>query len=149
MEAERRREVGKRIAVARVAKGWTQKQLAAALGLRAEQTVGNYEAGRRDASRRIEQIAGVLDKPVRWFFEQGPPPPPLVAESSTRRLCDWPAWGRLLADRGKWEAFGITETELALMGNFPATTSAEPTQEELLLLLVSLHGLGKHNAVRE
>ncbi len=94
----------------------------------------------------LRRIAELTERPVAWF-EEGDPPAP--SESSTRRLCDWPTWGDLLADRGKLEAFGITEAESALMGSFPATSTAEPTQEELLLLLVSLHGLGKHNAVWE
>jgi transcriptional regulator with XRE-family HTH domain len=60
--------VGRQICYARRARNMSMEALAASLGLTFQQ-VQKYEHGRnRVSAGRLFQIAGVLQKPVEWFF---------------------------------------------------------------------------------
>lgn len=124
----------------------------AALGLRlnmAASTVSGYESGRFqvsvDTAQRWAQETGVS---LSWLLHGEEPPPSLPRDLTVRRLQECAAWPELLADRGKLAAFGISEAEVALAGNFPIATLGEPTKDELLRLLVAYHDLGKNSAAR-
>ncbi len=61
-------DVGEKIRARRLARGWSQTQLANALGITFQQ-VQKYEKGaNRVSSGRLSQIAKALDAPVTFFF---------------------------------------------------------------------------------
>jgi len=60
-------EVGERIKRAREERGWTQAQLATAVGY-SDATIGNYESGRRGVGLDdLYKIAAALNKPFGYF----------------------------------------------------------------------------------
>jgi len=62
--------VGSRLRLRRTLLGISQEELAARLGL-AFQQVQKYETGaNRVSASRLFQLAGALDVPVAWFFEE-------------------------------------------------------------------------------
>lgn len=64
--------VGDRIFECRVAAGWTQTDLADAIGL-TQQQIQKYETGaNRVTAGRLVQIATALRQPVAAFFGEGP-----------------------------------------------------------------------------
>lgn len=76
--AEIRRIIADRIRAARTAKGWTQDQLAEALGLTDRQTISTMESGeRRVAAEELIRLMGVLGRPMDFFTD-----PDLVVEEN-------------------------------------------------------------------
>jgi transcriptional regulator with XRE-family HTH domain len=66
------KRIGQRIARAREAKGWTQHQLADALGINDTQ-ISRYENGRHTPKpRRYEALANALEVPAETFFYDPP-----------------------------------------------------------------------------
>ena len=66
------RSLGARIRHARVEKGWTQQQLATAVGTR-ERNVGRWEGDQNEP--RLDAIAALaraLDKPLEYFMNGTP-----------------------------------------------------------------------------
>jgi transcriptional regulator with XRE-family HTH domain len=65
--------IGRRIRDARLAKGWTQKDLARACGWRQQSRVSHYERGTREPdSGDLSLLASVLDTTPAWLaFEDG------------------------------------------------------------------------------
>lgn len=65
--------VGKRLRQQRKAKGLTQSGLAEMLGVTYQQ-IQKYESGsNRIAAGRLQALAGALEVPVAFFFEEAPP----------------------------------------------------------------------------
>lgn len=75
--------VGARIRQGRKARGWTQRQLASALGLAPPpdtQRISEWERGQHMPSEAtLVRIAAALDRPVSWFYEIESEAPDLVA----------------------------------------------------------------------
>lgn len=64
--------VGRRIRLRRIALGWSQSQMADAIGVTYQQA-HKYEKGiNRIAASRLYEVASVLDVPVGYFFEDMP-----------------------------------------------------------------------------
>ena len=60
--------IGERIAAARIAKGFSERQLANRLGVE-ESSLESWEAGLRDPrANRVNQLAGVLEVPIAWLL---------------------------------------------------------------------------------
>ncbi len=69
------KHMGERITSARIAKGWSEKQLANRLGVNAS-TIENWESSEREPrANRISQLAGILEIPLAWLIagDQSPP----------------------------------------------------------------------------
>lgn len=63
--------VGSRIRVRRMMLGYSQEKLASGLGITFQQ-VQKYEKGsNRVGASRLQQIAGVLNVPISYFFAEG------------------------------------------------------------------------------
>jgi transcriptional regulator with XRE-family HTH domain len=66
------RQVGARLRMRRLTLGMTQQKLAAELGLTFQQ-VQKYENGAtRIGASRLQQLAGILEVPASFFFEDFP-----------------------------------------------------------------------------
>jgi putative transcriptional regulator len=75
--------MGKRIRQARMAQGWTQKELAAKLGLTA-QNISDYERGRADPpSNVVLRLATLFDVPIDWLYGK-----PVPFEKLEERLAE-------------------------------------------------------------
>jgi len=60
-----------RIRRARRDLGWTQSKLGEAIGV-SQQEIAKYEAGTRDPTARMRAIAGVLHRPLAYFYKATP-----------------------------------------------------------------------------
>ncbi|MFH1150025.1 MAG: helix-turn-helix transcriptional regulator [Actinomycetota bacterium] len=70
------REIGKRIQKAREEAGLSQEELASALGI-TQSALSNYELGKRRLYlANLEQLAGVLERPLSYFMEEEKPAGP-------------------------------------------------------------------------
>ncbi|MBU1671328.1 MAG: helix-turn-helix domain-containing protein [Actinobacteria bacterium] len=70
------REIGKRIQKAREEAGLSQEELASALGI-TQSALSNYELGKRRLYlANLEQLAGVLERPLGYFMEEERPAGP-------------------------------------------------------------------------
>lgn len=65
-----RNHVGKMIAEARAAKGWSQGELAAKAGV-SQGTIGHLESGRNQSSTKLPQIAAALGMAVEELVSTG------------------------------------------------------------------------------
>ena len=62
--------VGARLKQARIARGWTQEKLGAAIGITFQQ-IQKYETGaNRIGASRLYDLGQVLGRKVDWFFEE-------------------------------------------------------------------------------
>ena len=68
--------IGKRIKALRRSRGWTQDQLAEAVGV-TRSAVAQWETGRAGFEARVRLIAKVFDVPVRELQSGQPSEPPL------------------------------------------------------------------------
>lgn len=75
--------VGARIRQGRKAKGWTQRQLASALGIAPPpdtQRISEWERGQHmPGEATLARIASAVGRPVSWFYEVKGEPPDLVS----------------------------------------------------------------------
>ena len=70
MTMDLRKYVGHRVRLARKQRGMTQEQLAEAVG-KAVETISNIERGHAHTGlETLERLAGVLETPIRDFFEE-------------------------------------------------------------------------------
>jgi transcriptional regulator with XRE-family HTH domain len=75
--------IGKRIRQARIAQGWTQRELADRLGLTA-QNISDYERGRADPpSDVVLRLATLFDTPIDWLYGK-----PVPFEKLEERLAE-------------------------------------------------------------
>src|SRR5438105_216185 len=65
-------DLGRRIADARMEAGMTQADLAARIGLERTALVRVESGERKVSATELVTIAGVLDRPVDWFFVESP-----------------------------------------------------------------------------
>ncbi len=85
--------VGSRIRLRRTMLGFSQEKLGESLGITFQQ-VQKYEKGtNRVGASRLQNIAGILDVPVAFFFEDAPGDAPKssadLAESSTNYVVNF------------------------------------------------------------
>jgi Zn-dependent peptidase ImmA (M78 family)/DNA-binding XRE family transcriptional regulator len=70
LERLSQRSLGLRVKKAREAKGWTQEQLAEALGLNDRQTISDIENGKRAAKPdELVRLTDVLDRDLEYFLD--------------------------------------------------------------------------------
>ncbi|MFK8078271.1 MAG: helix-turn-helix domain-containing protein [Granulosicoccus sp.] len=73
--------LGSRISEARMAMGFSEKQLAQRLGLK-EQTIEKWESGEKTPrANKLHQLAGVLGIPIVWLMGGAETPPIVEAPS--------------------------------------------------------------------
>lgn len=68
-ESEKAKIIGKNVAAARDAKGWSQAELASKIGAKSANTVGSIETGNTRKSKYLPDIADVLGVKIRDFFK--------------------------------------------------------------------------------
>ena len=66
-----KKEIGKKIRELREAKGWSQDDLAARLGVK-QQAVGMYESWERFPRTTIHKFPAVLERPISYFLGETP-----------------------------------------------------------------------------
>ncbi len=99
-------EVGRRFSAARLARGWTQEDLAARVGLAVE-TIGRLERGRQmPALTRLSQLAEALGRDLGSLLSAAPP----------KRL---DALTALLRDRTDAEIDLVTEVARVILDRSP------------------------------
>jgi transcriptional regulator with XRE-family HTH domain len=64
-------EIGARIALARKERGMTQEELASVASF-SKRSLQDYEAGVTIPYRHLQEIGGLLGRPVRWFLHGDP-----------------------------------------------------------------------------
>lgn len=69
--------VGKRARQRRVQLGLSQKTVAKGLGISFQQFQKNERGTNRIGASRMQELSGVLDVPVSFFFDGLPPQPPI------------------------------------------------------------------------
>lgn len=78
---DRYEQIGRRIRQAREAAGLTQEELGQQLGVSGV-AVGHYERAARSVGiAELEQIAGILGRPIMWFLHTSRPWAQLVSEA--------------------------------------------------------------------
>ncbi len=76
-------ELGSRISKARIAKGFTEQQLAHRLGVKIS-TIEKWESGETDPrANRLDQLAGLLGVPLMWLIGGGDISPKIATPTFT------------------------------------------------------------------
>jgi transcriptional regulator with XRE-family HTH domain len=66
------RHIGTRVRARRQMLGLSQQKLAAGLGVTWQQLQKNEKGTNRIGASRLHQLSGLLDVPIRWFFDEMP-----------------------------------------------------------------------------
>jgi transcriptional regulator with XRE-family HTH domain len=90
--------IGRLIARARSEAGFTQDEMAGALGV-SKRSIQEYESGRISGAPYLRQIEAVTGKAQGWFSEQLDPTPDPVAEELRQLRADVNAILELLRER--------------------------------------------------